>query len=205
MDNTNNKICKEFESELWLMLDGSLEMQSQHKWNNHLKDCIKCNAAFKDAKETIEMYNNLPHEDIQNLAFNKMINKAVASYKFGEVSEHRASIQKNRSLVEMFGFYRLAFGGSILAAAMMFIFITFFSDPKIPDVETQIPKELLGWNTPDLNQRLDNVENQILSLQTNDWDIYIVRKNKKEEWNSALRAIQNQIRKMSKEVVSASM
>jgi hypothetical protein len=105
----------------------------------------------------------------------------------------------------MFGFYRLAFGGSILAAAMIFIFITFFSDPKIPEVETQISKELLRWNTPDLNQRLDNVENQILSLQTNDWDIYIVRKNKKEEWNSALRAIQNQIRKMNKEVVSASM
>jgi len=205
MDNTNNKICKEFESEMWLILDGSFEKQLQDKWNNHLKDCTKCTIALKEAKETIEMYNNLPREDIQNSAFKKMINNAVSSQKNHVVRQYISSIQKNRSLVEMFGFYRLAFGSSILAAALMFIFITFFNDPKIPEMNTQISNELLAWNTPDINRRLDNVESQIISLQTNDWDIYIVRKNKKEEWNSALRAIQNQIRKMNKEVVSTSM
>jgi len=205
MDNTNNKICKEFESEMWLILDGSLEKQLQDNWNDHLKICSKCIMTLEEAKETIELYNNLPQENIQNSAFKKMINNAVSSQKNHEVRQYTSSIQKNRSLVEIFGFYRLAFGGSILAAALMFIFITFFNDPKIPEMNTQISNELLGWNTPDINRRLDNVESQIISLQTNDWDIYIVRKNKKEEWNSALRAIQNQIRKMNKEVVSTSM
>ena len=38
-----------------------------------------------------------------------------------------------------------------------------------------------------------------------EWDIYIVRKNNKEDWDNALRTIQNQIRKMKREAVSASM
>jgi hypothetical protein len=205
MDNTNSKICKEFKSELWLILDDSLENQSKHNWGNHLKSCTRCTSALKEAKETLKLYNNLPIEDVTNSTFKKMIKNAVASGKIQDASEYTPSIQKNRSLVEIFGFYKLAFGGSVLTAAMIFIFITFFNDPKIPEMETRVSQELLSWNTPEINNRLIDVENQIISLQTNDWDIYIVRKNKKEEWYNAIRAIQKQIRKMRKEVVSTSM
>ena len=45
----------------------------------------------------------------------------------------------------------------------------------------------------------------IISLKTDDWDVYIVKKNNTEEWNAALRAIQKQIIKMRKEVSSTSM
>lgn len=204
MDSANNKICEEFEPGLWLFLDGSMEEQLLHQWNTHISECSGCSSVLKEACYTIESYNNLRLDDIKNISFNRMIRKAVAADR-NLTKNVFPSIQKNRSLGEIFGFYKLAFGGTLLAAALIFIFITFFNNPKIPDINNRFSNEMLGWNTPDINERLINIGNQIISLKTNDWDIYIVRKNKKEEWNSALRTIQKQIRKMQKEVVSTAM
>lgn len=206
MDNTNNKFCKDFETELWLLLDGSMDEQSRSHWKSHLDNCAGCTTALKEAREAVGLYNNLPPDDIKNSNFKKMVRNAVAEEKQSMINDSISpSLRKNRSLTEIFGVYRLAFGGSVLAAALIFIFITFFNNPKIPDIKNQIPKELLTWDTPDLNDRLNNVEDQIISLQTKDWDIYIIRKNKKQEWNNAIRAIQQQIRNMRKEVVKTTM
>lgn len=205
MDNTNSKRCKNFETELWLLLDDSMDGQSRAQWNLHLENCAGCANALKEAKETIGLYNNIPPDDIKNSTFKKMIKKSFAVDNQSLVTNVGPSLRKNRSLAEIFGFYKLAFGGSVLVAALIFIFITFVNDPKMPDIPEQIPKDILAWNSPDLNNRLNNVEDQIISLQTKDWDIYIIRKNKKQEWNSAIRAIQKQIRNMRKEVGKTSM
>lgn len=204
MDKLKDKTCEEFESELWLLIDESIDDNALNKWDNHLSECDRCRDTLDEARSIVKTYKEIPLDDISDQKFNAGIYFAIQNGKETKTST-LDSQQRNRSLSEIFGFYKLAFGGSLLAVALIFIFITFFRDPKIPDIKNTISNEMLGWNTPELNQRMDYVETQILSLQTNDWDIYIVRKNKKEEWNSALRAIQDQIRKMKKEVVSASM
>jgi hypothetical protein len=203
MDDTNKKLCKEFESEMWLFIEHSMEKDRKKFWQNHLVSCSDCSSLLKTSTETIEQYNRVPLDELSDDSFERIIKTITAD---NERTEHKVMpIKGNRSLLEIFGFYKLTFGGAFVAAAIIFLFITFINDPKIPELETVIPKQILAWNDNQTANRLEKVGDQIYSLKTDEWDIYLVRKNKKENWNNALSSIQKQIRKMQKEVTSASM
>lgn len=90
-------------------------------------------------------------------------------------------------------------------AAMILIFITIFNDTKLSEIEKQISEKMLSWDFPTINEKVEGVENQIISLKTDDWDVYVIKRNNREEWNSALKSIHEQIRKMKKEASSTSM
>jgi hypothetical protein len=203
MDDTNNKLCEAFESEMWLFLDHSLEEERKIFWQNHLVTCSDCSSLLKISSETIEQYNRVPLNDMQDKSFIKTIKRVTA--EVNEKGYKIESLKRNRSLFEIFGFYKLTFGGALVAAAIIFLFITFINDPKIPEIKKVFPKQILAWNDNQTDDRLQKVGDQIYSLKTDEWDIYLVRKNKKENWNEALSSIQKQIRKMQKEVTSASM
>jgi hypothetical protein len=203
MDDTNKKLCKEFESEMWLFIDHSMEKERKKFWQNHLVSCSDCSSLIKASTETIEQYNRVPHDELPDDSFERIINTITAD---NERTEYMVMpIKGNRSLFEIFGFYKLAFGGTVLAAALVLIFVTFIKNPELPEIKTLVSEELLAWDFPALKTKTANKQNQIISLKTDGWDIYIVRKNNKENWGSALRAIQQHIRKMKKEVYAASM
>jgi hypothetical protein len=203
MDDTNKKLCKEFESEMWLFIDHSMEKDRKKFWQNHLDSCSDCSSLLKTSADTIEQYNQVPLDDLSGDSYEKIITTITAD---NERAEHIVMpVKSNRSLFEIFGFYKLAFGGTVLAAALVLIFVTFFKNPELPEIKTIISEELLAWDFPGLRTQSTNKQNQIISLKTDGWDIYILRKNNKEDWGSALRAIQQQIRKMKKEVYATSM
>ena len=203
MDDTNKKLCKEFESEMWLFIDRSLEEERKKFWQNHLVSCSECSSLLKISSETMEQYNRVPLDDMPDKSFIKIIERVTAESK--EKGYKFEPIKRNRSLFEIFGFYKLTFGGALVAAAIIFLFITFINDPKIPETKKVFPKQILAWNDKQTTDRLEKVGDQIYSLKTDEWDIYFIRKNKEENWNKALSSIQKQIRKMQKEVTSASM
>ena len=203
MDDTNKKLCKEFESEMWLFIDHSLEEEKKKFWRNHLDNCSDCSSLLKTFTETIEQYNRVPLDNMSDDSYEKIINTITTD---NERTEHLVMpIKGNRSLFEIFGFYKLAFGCTVLAAALVLILVTFIKNPELPEIKTKISEELLAWDFPGFRSQTTNKQNQIISLKTDGWDIYIVRKNNKENWGSALRAIQKQIRKMKKEVYATSM
>ncbi len=203
MDDTNKKLCKEFESEMWLFIDHSLEKERKIFWQNHLVSCSDCSSLLKISSETIEQYNRVPLDDISDGSYKNIIN-AITADKRG--NEHPVMpIKGNRSLFEIFGFYKLTFGGALVAAAIIFLVITFINDPKIPEIKKELSKQILAWNDKQMADRLEKVGDKIYSLKTDEWDIYFIRKNKKENWSKALSSIQKQIRKMQKEVASVSM
>lgn len=205
MKNNIINNCEQFRNEMWLYLDGDLPKDKRDLWKEHISTCNKCSAELKTAKDTIALYENIPLEDVDNQIYKTMINTATAAPLTSTSKSMSKYTSRGRSLSEMFGFYKLAFGGGLLAAAVLLIFITFFNTPKIPVITKQIPQELLQWDGPSLSDRTPALGDGIISLKTDDWDIYIVKKNSREEWNTALRAIQKQIIKMRKEVSSTSM
>jgi len=205
MKNNIRNNCEQFSNEMWLYLDGGLPKDKHDLWKEHLSNCNKCSVEFKTAKDTIALYENIPLEDIDDQTYKMMINTATATHLASTSNGMSKYTSRGRSLSEMFGFYKLAFGGGLLAAAILLIFITFFNNPKIPIITKKIPQEFLQWDGPSLSDRTPALGDGIISLKTDDWDIYIVKKNSTEEWNTALRAIQKQIIKMRKEVSSTSM
>ena len=152
MDNTNKKTCKDFELEKWLFLDGSISEREKTLWEDHLSSCTKCKEELNSTKEILSVYNNLKKETVDDLVFNKIINVAASNPNQISQETFRPPLIKPRSLSEIFGFYKLAFGGVVLAAALILIFITFFNNPKIPEIEKRVPKEFLAWDFPGIFQ-----------------------------------------------------
>jgi cytoplasmic iron level regulating protein YaaA (DUF328/UPF0246 family) len=95
----------------------------------------------------------------------------------------------------MFGFYRLGFGGAAIVAAMILIVISFLKNTSI---ENKLSSELLDWNGEKITSKLEQIENQIISLRSDEWDIYVVRKNEKANWDATLKSIRKQINDMKK-------
>ena len=203
MDETNKKFCKEFESEIWLFIDHSLDEERKKVWQDHLVNCTDCSSLLKTSTETIEQYNHIPPDDLSDDSYEKIINSVTSNNE--RTGQIVMPVKSNRSLVEIFGLYKFAFGGTVLAAALVIIFVTLFKSPELPEIKTKISSELLAWDFPGFKTQAANRQDQIISLKTDDWDIYIVRKNNKEDWDSALRSIQQQIRKMKKDVFALSM
>ena len=204
MKNNISKNCSQFSNDIWYYIDGSLSIEKKELLKEHLASCSTCSAELKTAQDSIRLYETLPLEDIDEKTYKTIVRNVTAKFASPNSSLSQFSTS-GRSLSEMFGFYKLAFGGGLLAAALLLIFITFFNNTKLPEIETKISEELLAWDFPGFNTEPATGQNQIVKLKTEDWDITIVRKNSTENWGSALRAIQKQIRKMQTEVVSTSM
>jgi len=197
--------CTQFNNEIWLFIDGELSTDRMNQWKEHISSCGKCSSKLKTSEETLLLYENLPLEDIDNETYIKIINTATTTFPSFTKKNMPQYNLRGRSLSEIFGFYKLAFGGGLLVAAIILVFISLFNDPKIPAITEKIPLELLQWDGPRLSDRTTAFGDGIISLQTDNWEIYIVKKNSTEEWNTALRAIQKQIIKMKMEVNKTSM
>lgn len=190
MKNKKKIICEEFEKEVFLFQEGSLPKERIELIEYHLGICQYCQTVFKDLTDVIDTYESLPKDDVDESRFNYMISKSLSP----DTLPGRY-VQKRKSLVEMFGFYKLSFGGAAVVAAIILIIISFFSEPGI---ENKIPYELLDWNGDKIENKIEQIEKQIISLKSDEWDIYIVRKNEKESWNATLKNIRNQIDKLKK-------
>ena len=202
---TKRTICEQFNGVIWLYIDDSLSIEKHEYWKKHLSICNNCSTELKLAQDTIQLYENIPLDDMDDKTYNMIMHRATVASVTSTNTKRSQLVERGKSFSEIFGFYKLAFGGGLLAAALLLLFITFFNNPELPEIETKISEELLAWDFPGFKTNTANKQNQIVKLKTDDWDIYIVRKTSKENWGSALRAIQKQIRKMQKEVVSASM
>jgi hypothetical protein len=186
--------CEEFEREVFLFVDGALSDKRVKLIENHLEGCDLCKSVLEDVKNASNAYDALPLDDIEESLYISMINNVIEGSSLPETDKKTLS-PRGKSLVEMFGFYRLTFGGAAVAAAILLIIISFLREPRI---EKSLPIDILDWHGDKITNSLEHIEDRILSLKSDEWDILIVRKNKKENWDATLRGIREKINKIKK-------
>jgi hypothetical protein len=194
MNNYKQNLCEEFKAEVFLFVNDELSKKRKELFEHHLEICDSCTSALEEVRLTTAAYDALPLDDVAESVFINMLNNTLESSP-DSVPVRSNFSTKGISLVEMFGFYRLTFGGAAVAAAIILIIISFL---RVPDIEKRLPVEMLDWNGDKITSRIERIEDQILSLKSDEWDIYIVRKNKKENWDATLKSIQGQINEMKK-------
>lgn len=205
MNNTKRNPCEEFSNKMWLYVDKSLEEKEMTFWNVHLESCEICKKLLNESLGATNSYDSIPLEDLTDRDYQRLINKTAARAVINNNSTRTVEIPERRSLLEIIGIYRLTFGGAVVVGALIFFLITFIKDPKIPEINNEIPKRLLSWDNEKVSERLSDIEDQIISLKIDDWDIYLVKSNRKEKWSNAVRSIKKQIRKMKKQADSPAM
>lgn len=204
MNNIKRNTCEQFNHQMWLYIDESLNKKEMLFWDNHLKVCETCRKLLSESLDAINSYDGIPLEDLPERDYQRLINKA-AKNTITNNSVRTIKIPERRSLLEIIGVYRLTFGCAVVVGALVFLLITFIKDPKIPRINNEIPRHFLSWDNERLSERLSNIEDQIISLKIDDWDIYLIKDNRKEKWSNEVRSIQKQIRKMKKQADSPAM
>ena len=205
MNNLKREPCDRFNDKVWLYIEKSLDDKEMLFWENHLANCEACTALLNKSLEVINSYEKIPLEDLPDRDFQRIINNATFSLAAKNNSSKNIKIPERRSLPDIVGIYKLTFGGAIVVGAIIFLLITFLNNPKIPVINKEISSHLLSWDNENVSEQLSKIEDQIISLKTDDWDIYLVKKNRKEKWDNAVRSIQKQIRKMRKQADSPAM
>lgn len=205
MNNIKREPCDRFSDKVWLFIEKSLSDKDMLFWEKHLENCEVCTILLNESLEVTNIYEKIPVEDMPDRDFQRMINNAIQSEIVVDNSRKTMKIPERRSLLDIIGIYRLTFGGAIVVGAIVFLLITFLNNPKIPEINKGISSHLLSWDNENVSEQLSNIEDQIISLKTDDWDIYLVKKNRKEKWDNEVRSIQKQIRKMRKQADSPAM
>lgn len=205
MNNIKRNPCEEFNERMWLYIEKSLDEKEMLFWNDHLASCEICTDHLNESLEIMNLYQNISLENMSNADYERMINRAAGDVLINNDSAKSVRFQNRRSLLEIIGFYRLTFGGAIVLAAIIFLLITFINNPKLPEIETKIPGHLLSWNNERASEKISDIEDQIISFKIDDWDIYLVKNNRKEKWDNAVRSLQKQIRKMQKKADSPAL
>lgn len=205
MNNIKREPCDRFSDKVWLFIEKSLSDKDMLFWEKHLENCEVCTILLNESLEVTNIYEKIPVEDMPDRDFQRMINNAIQSEIVIDNSRKTMKIPERRSLLDIIGIYRLTFGGAIVVGAIVFLLITFLNNPKIPEINKGISSHLLSWDNENVSEQLSNIEDQIISLKTDDWDIYLVKKNRKEKWDNEVRSIQKQIRKMRKQADSPAM
>lgn len=182
--------CEDFKSEMFLFASGELPEKRIAVFRSHLQTCDSCKHTFDEIKLVTSAYNSLSAEDVDDYKFDEMIQKAISL----EIRQ-KEYLPKRKSLIEIFGFYRLSFGGAVIVAAIILFIISSINEPNF---EKNLPVNLLDWNGKEISDKIERIGDQIISMKSDEWDIYIVRKNKKENWNTTLKNIRNQINEMKK-------
>lgn len=198
MSSNLQKNCNEFNAEIWLYLSGELHHKRTMLWSHHIESCDNCKALLNESKKIFEEYEKIPLDDLSDNRLNDFIGTATKEKPGDDQVKHKIPAKKGKSLVELFGFYRLTFGGAAVSAAIILLLIMFLKDPET-EIKNVIPKKILDWEGSNIVNRIEKVEDKILSLQTDEWDIYVVRKNQKENWKTTLNNIRKQIVKIKSE------
>lgn len=81
MNINKTMICKNFESEIWLFLDGSLPDNEMNLWCDHISGCETCKNLLEETEDILSAAEH-DIQDIDDNKFNMMIERATAKGGF---------------------------------------------------------------------------------------------------------------------------
>jgi len=154
MNNTNS-ICDEFKEQVWLYLEPEADSQTKKFWNKHLAGCIECSNYLKETGKFLNIYNNIPEEDLSEEKFSKIINLTTSKSKFSLTQNLTSILTWIKHGFILLGNYKIAFGSTLVV--LIFALILFFKEykPRIEirqnqtnEVKAEIPHATNEENIP---------------------------------------------------------
>ncbi len=169
-----NYLKEEFEREMWLYIEGSLNKDRINFWDLKLKE----NSELKDILES-----NL---DLLETAYQSPVKLSLS--EFDDLVEKASDSSFLQNILIYFRetftnkekhLPKLAFGITLIIAAVMFSII---SDKPHPIKE--VPGDILSWNPSGITQKISNVENYFYSIKLEEQKEAEIQKLTNEEWQN---------------------
>lgn len=158
MNDKLDLICKDFENEKWLFIDGALSGEKMKFWQAHILNCNACSHQLKSETELLLTLKEEFSEDILDSKFDMMIAQTV--FKKKKISFNHLLSYKNVFAVKT----KVALISGLAVFAIIISLIT----PKQNPVKT-ISGELLDWEGEKINMQLNHIEQKIETISSDNW------------------------------------
>lgn len=192
-ENKDNLI-RDFESEVWLYLDNDLPESRMKFWNENMESVPELLDLLNETKQTLNIYNSNMSFDVDDEAFNKMLNRATARASFLNKIKRLLPGFNHESGSKDANIQKIAFGGVLVIAAMVIFMLT-----EKPNPIKTISSDVLDWDAESISTQLIDIQNS-LSLANNDkMREFILYKKTSDEWSRSVYTIEQRLNSLKKE------
>lgn len=166
MSNDENKICKEFEKEVYLYLSSDLSAERKEYWKQHIADCKRCSSLISEIEIVLDQASLELAEDLPDVRFDTMIENAVQKKRF-KIAEW---FFPQGTVKEKFAFSLKLAAVGILATIAVIISLT----TQRPNTVKTISNELLDWEGKKVTSQINEIKNTINLIHEDNWDKQII-------------------------------
>jgi hypothetical protein len=198
-DNKDH-IIKEFQKEIWLYLDEDLTERRIIYWNEKIEKIPELLDMLNETKHVLNIYDTTMLADLDDPAFDKMLNRAtVRSSILEKVKRFFSGLNSSGDSGE-FNIHKIAFGGILVIAAMVIFTLTDKPNP----VKT-IGGDVFDWDAEAISEQLTDIHNSLGLAQNDKMREFILYKQTSDDWSRSVYTMEKRLQRLNKEVDDKSL
>ena len=193
-------IIKEFEKEIWLYLDGDLLESRISYWNEKIENIPELLDMLNETKQVLNIYDSSVLNDVDDPAFEKMLNRATVRGTLLEKVKRFMSALNSPGVSGESNVNKIAFGGVLVIAAMVIFLLTDKPNP----VKT-ISGDVFDWDAEAISEQLVDIHNFLSVAQNDKMREFILYKQTSDDWSRSVYTIEQRLQKLNKETDDKSL
>ncbi|MFQ5605635.1 MAG: anti-sigma factor family protein [bacterium] len=180
MSSENEKLCSDFQQDIWLSLDQDLSDEKQPIWQQHLRTCSECRSRLQALQKTLKVYDNLPLPELPLEKLQEAVQHATRG------ARRPVSIRK------LPGRYKVAATTVALAAAVALFFLL----PR-----GQNTANSLVWNDFSMDSSISEIDSSVAYLSSTDhWTAVFEENGLDDDFDSRIYELQNRLRLLEEDL-----
>ncbi|PKL90022.1 MAG: hypothetical protein CVV23_01395 [Ignavibacteriae bacterium HGW-Ignavibacteriae-2] len=194
MQSENSMLAKQFETEIWLYIDGDLKPEKIKFWDDQMESNPQLRRIFEETKELLKIYDSETLHDIDDPAFEKMLTAATrkGKRKFGGSFFNLIYTGDNNG--SGVNFSKIAFVSLIMIASIVILLLS-----EKPNSVKTISNELLDWEAETISSQINQIETGLSIIEDEKLEQYMLYKRTGDVWSVHVKSIRNDIEKLIKE------
>ncbi|MCF8241932.1 MAG: hypothetical protein K9J16_11140 [Melioribacteraceae bacterium] len=188
MQYDTKELLEKFETEIWLLIDGSLAPRRKSFWENLIENNSEIKAFYDQTIELLNTYENNSAIELEQSKLNKMIDKIIEPESVFKKIKKFLLIKNGSEGFDSNGLYRIAFGSVMVVCAIVLFMVS-----EKPNPVKNISSGLLEWNSGEVAAQLSEIETKIFFMQNEKIKQYIMYEKTKDQWSREIYSIEQDI------------
>lgn len=200
LSDKKDHIVKDFENEIWLYLDEDLPQSRMNYWSEAIEEIPELLDMLNETKRALNIYDTTVLADVDDPAFEKMLNRATVGGTLLEKVKRFISGRNFSGGGSEFNVHKIAFGGILVIAAMVIFMLTDKPNP----VKT-ISGDVFDWDAEAISEQLVDIHNSLSVAQNDKMREFILYKQTSDEWSRSVYTIEQRLQRLNKETDDKSL
>lgn len=194
-----DELLNKFESEIWFLLDGTMEVERKNFWYSKLKQHKQLQLMYDEYLQILNSYNE-EEFDITDYKLNLILEKTKNNSLTKPRLTFYKTVKKIFSTDNETNQIKIIFGGALAAMALVFVLVS------TNNIDNEKPQDsLLSWNIQESSDVPNSFSNPYSVEKNQIVKRYIMQQINQDKWKSSVFTIASKINELEKEIDNNSL